>query len=195
MLPAARSGAGADNFAGWMLLSFGKRPQASSSLDGFPPEKAFDEDIRTWWSARTANRGEWLSVDLSKACLIHAVQVNYAEQDSTVIGRQPNQFSRYLLEASADGRRWSTLADRSAARKDAPHDYVELPSPVKARYIRITNVAMPGGGPFSIRDLRVFGNGGGNPPAPAPPFEVHRSPPDPRTAVGRWQPAPDADGY
>jgi hypothetical protein len=123
------------------------------------------------------------------------VQVNYAEQDSTVIGRQPNQFSRYLLEASADGRRWSTLADRSAARKDAPHDYVELPSPVKARYIRITNVAMPGGGPFSIRDLRVFGNGGGKPPAAAPPFEVHRSPADSRTAVVRWQPAPDADGY
>ncbi len=195
MLPAARSGAGAENFAGWMLLSFGKPAQASSSLDGFPPEKAFDEDVRTWWSARTANRGEWLSVDLLKPCLIHAVQVNYAEQDSTVIGRQPDQFSRYLLEASTDGRRWSMLADRGAALHDAPHDYVELSSPVKARYIRITNVAMPGGGPFSLRGLRVFGNGGGKPPAAAPHFEVRRSPADPRTAVVRWQPAPGAEGY
>jgi hypothetical protein len=123
------------------------------------------------------------------------VQVNYAEQDSTVIGRQPGQFSRYLLEASTDGRRWSTLADRRAARQDAPHDYVELSSPVKARYIRITNVAMPGGGPFSIRDLRVFGNDGGKPPAAAPHFEVRRSPADPRTAVVHWQPAPGAEGY
>ena len=195
MLPAARSGAGAENFAGCMLLSFGKPAQASSSLDGFPPEKAFDEDVRTWWSARTANRGEWLSVDLLKPCLIHAVQVNYAEQDSTVIGRQPDQFSRYLLEASTDGRRWSMLADRGAALHDAPHDYVELSSPVKARYIRITNVAMPGGGPFSLRGLRVFGNGGGKPPAAAPHFEVRRSPADPRTAVVRWQPAPGAEGY
>jgi len=195
MLPAVRSGAGADNFAGWMLLSFGKRAQASSSLDGFPPGKAFDEDVRTWWSARTAHRGEWLSVDLGRPCLVHAVQVNYAEQDSTAIGRQPDQFSRYRLEASTDGRRWSMLADRRAARQDAPHDYVELSSPVKARYIRITNGAMPGGGPFSIRDLRIFGDAGGKPPAAAPRFEVRRDPADPRTAVVRWQPAPDADAY
>lgn len=195
MLPAFRTAASAGNFAGWMLLSYGKPAQASSSLDGHPVRNAFDEDVRTWWSARTANRGEWLSVDLGKACHIHAVQVNYAEQDSTIIGRQPGQFSRYLLEASTDGRRWSTMADRSAALQDAPHDYVELPTPVKARYLRITNVAMPGGGPFSIRDLRVFGNGGGKPPAAAPRFEIHRDTADPRNAVVRWQPVSDASGY
>ncbi len=195
MLPAARSGSGADNFAGWMLLSFGKPAQASSSLDGFPPSQAFDEDVCTWWSARTANRGEWLSVDLAKLCRIRAVQVNYAEQDSTAIGRQPDQFSRYLLEASTDGHRWFTLVDRGAARQDAPHDYVELSSPVTARYIRITNITTPGGGPFSIRDLRVFGNGGGKPPAAAPRFEVQRDPGDPRTAVVRWQGASDAEAY
>lgn len=47
---------------GWMLLSYGKTAKASSNLDGHPPEDAFDEDVRTYWSARTANPGEWLSV-------------------------------------------------------------------------------------------------------------------------------------
>ena len=87
------------------------------------------------------------------------------------------------------------LADRGASRKDAPHDYVELDAPAEVRYVRITNVTMPGGGPFSIRDLRLFGDGEGKPPAAAPRFEVHRDASDPRDAVVRWDMVNDADGY
>jgi hypothetical protein len=54
---------------------------------------------------------------------------------------------------------------------------------------------MPGGGPFSIRDLRVFGNGLSKPPASAPRFEVHRDTSDARNAVVRWEMLPDAEGY
>jgi hypothetical protein len=54
---------------------------------------------------------------------------------------------------------------------------------------------VPGGGPFSIRDLRVFGNGLAKPPAEAPRFEVHRDTSDPRNAVVRWEIMPDAEGY
>jgi hypothetical protein len=54
---------------------------------------------------------------------------------------------------------------------------------------------MPGGGPFSIRDLRIFGSGLGKPPAAAPKFEAHRDPSDARNAVVRWEIMPDAEGY
>ena len=181
--------------AGWMLLSCGKRAQASSNLEGLGPEKAFDEDIRTYWSARSDKPGEWLSVNLGKRARIDAVQVNFAEHEATALGRTAELYHQYRLEWSLDGKAWETLADRSANRTDAPHDYVPMAEPVVAQYVRITSVHMPGGGPFSIRDLRIFGRGQGNPPAKAPGFEVHRDASDARNAVVRWEVEPDADGY
>ncbi|WP_321473572.1 family 43 glycosylhydrolase [uncultured Paludibaculum sp.] len=193
--PHDRKGDSVDTSAGWMLLSYGKKAQASSSLDTFGPEKAFDEDIKSYWSARTPNAGEWLSVDLGKTCRLEAVQVNFAEHESTTLGRSPELYHQYRLDASLDGKEWQPLADRSANRRDVPHDYVQLSAPASARYVRLTNVRVPGGGPFSVRDLRIFGSGEGKPPAAAPSFEVHRDVSDPRNAVVRWQMSRDAAGY
>jgi hypothetical protein len=195
VVPDERKDGGVDTQAGWMLLSYGRNAQASSSLDGFGPERAFDEDIKTYWSARTANQGEWLSVDLGTQCRIDAVQVNFAEHESTTLGRGADLYHQYRLEASPDGKDWKLLADRTGNRKDVPHDYVALAAAQTARYLRLTNVHMAGGGPFSVRDLRVFGNGGDKPPAAAPRFEVHRDPSDARNAVVRWEMLPDAGGY
>jgi hypothetical protein len=136
-----------------------------------------------------------LSVDLGKVCRLEAVQVNFAEHESTALGRSTDLYHQYRLEYSLDGKTWETLADRSGNRKDVPHDYIQLPAPVTARQVRITNVRMPGGGPFSIRDLRIFGSGQGKPPAKAPAFAVHRDPSDARNAVVRWEILPGAEGY
>ena len=193
-VPQERKSDAVDAAPGWMLLSFGKTAKASSSLEGLLPENAFDEDVRTYWSARTANQREWLSVDLGKLCRIEAVQVNFAEHESTALAGTAGLYHQYRLEKSLDGKAWETLADRSGNRKDVPHDYVQLPAPLSARYVRITSVHMPGGGPFSIRDLRVFGNGLSRPP-PAPAIEVHRDTSDARNAVVRWEMLPDAEGY
>ena len=54
---------------------------------------------------------------------------------------------------------------------------------------------MPGGGPFSVRDLRLFGACPGGAPPTAPAFEVHRDPSDARNAVVRWELVPGAEGY
>ncbi len=52
--------------------------------------------------------------------------------------------------------------------RDLAHDYVPLAAPVIARYMKITNEGeIPGGGEFSVRDLRVFGTDG-PPPSMAP---------------------------
>jgi len=194
-VPAERKNDGVDIQPGWMLLSYGKRAQASSSLDGLLPENAFDEDIRTYWSARSDKPGEWLSVNLGKRCRIDAIQVNFAEHEATALGRTADLYQQYRLEWSLDGRNWEMLADRSGNRTDVPHDYIQLTDPVAGQYLRITNVHMSGGGPFSIRDLRVFGSGQGKPPAQAPRFEAHRDSSDARNAVIRWEVLPDAEGY
>ena len=193
--PLERKSDSVDLQPGWMLLSYGKTANASSSLDGFPPVNAFDEDIRTYWSARTADPGEWLSVDLGKVCRIEAMQVNFAEHESTALAGAPDLYHQYRLESSTDGQKWDMLADRSRNRRDVPHDYIQLPAPVNMRFVRITNVRMPGGGPFSIRDLRAFGSGLSKPPARAPRFEAYRDAGDARNAVVRWEILPDAEGY
>jgi xylan 1,4-beta-xylosidase len=192
---AVEAGAGASNRSGAMLLSYGKKATASSSLDGLGSERAFDEEIKTAWSARTARSGEWLEVDLGKSCRIESAQINFAEHEATQLGRSPAAFRQYRLEVSADGKTWSPLADRSDARTDAPHDYVEPTTAVEARRVRLTNVHTPGGGTFSVRDLRVFGACPGDAPAAPARWEVHRDTSDARSAVLRWDLIPGADGY
>jgi len=195
LAPEERKDDSVDISAGWMLVSYGKRAQASSSLEGFEPAKAFDEVVQTYWSARTDNEGEFLTVNLGKQCRIDAIQVNFAEHEATALGRTTELYQQYRLEWSNDGNTWEMLVDKSTNKKDVPHDYIQLAEPVTARYVKITNVQVTGGGTFSIRDLRIFGSGLGNAPAKAPSFEVYRDKSDERNAVVRWEPSRDAEGY
>lgn len=185
----------ADNLAGWMLLSGGKPATASSSVPKYPAAQAFDEDVRTWWSARTASAGEWLQVDLGQPSCVEAVQVNVAEHASQAVGRAGLEASRYVLEGSDDGTRWRTLVDKSSNEADVPHDYVQLDAPARVRYVRLTNVRAAGGGPFSVRDLRVFGQAGVAAPAEVTGIAVQRDAADPRNAVVSWTRSAGARGY
>ena len=184
-----------NNFAGWMLLSFGKKATASSTLENTLIENAFDEDIRTVWSAKTGDKGEFLIVDLGGVSRINAVQINFAEQDTTAHGRGSPIYQQYVLETSRDGKTWKLLIDKSQNLKDAPHDYIELKKFIKARFIRITNIKTAGGGKFAIRDLRVFGNALQAKPAEVKNFTVRRDEKDSRKAVLNWQPATNATNY
>ena len=61
------------------------KPATASSTSGAnAPSRAFDEDIRTCWSAETGAAGEWLAVDLGANATAYAVQLNFAEAN-----RQP----------------------------------------------------------------------------------------------------------
>ncbi len=183
------------NLAGWMLLSFGKKATAASVLENRPIENAFDEDIRTVWSAKTGDKGEWLQVDLGSVANINAVQINFAEQDTNIKGRTVKTYQQYVLEISDDGKQWKTLVDKSKNQKDAPHDYIELAAPAKARYVKLTNFHQSGGGKFSIRDLRIFDRSNVAKPAAVKNISVKRNPNDGRKAVIEWQPSPNAVGY
>lgn len=183
-----------NNLAGWMLQSLRKPAAASSTLgESYGAEKAFDEDIRTWWAAATGNPGEWLKVDMGKKVRIDAAQINFADARSTAYGRLRDAY-RYVVDVSDDGRTWRPLIDRSRNERDAPHEYVQLDRPVFARYARITNVHTPAGAVFSISGLRFFGSGLGAPPRAVPrPTAVRH--PSRRVAQLSWPKVAGADFY
>jgi xylan 1,4-beta-xylosidase len=181
-------------FPGWMLLSYNKPVEVSSELPDHPKAYAADEEIRSFWSAQTGNKGEWLSMDLQTECTINAIQVNYAEHNTKLMGRAPGIYYQYLLEYSADNKTWKTLANKTQNTVDAPHDYIELKTPVKARYIRLTNYKMPDG-TFALAGLRVFGKGSGKAPAVSEDFRIDRSATDRCVAKLSWTKLPGATGY
>jgi len=195
MNPGINDDPASDNLAGWWLLSYGKPAQASSTLDAaHGPAKAFDENVRSAWSAQTANPGEWLKVDLGKPCQVNAIQVNFAEQDSTALGRPAGLHHQYTIERSDNGLTWTMLVDKSQNLRDVPHDYLELATPARTRWLRLTNVSFPAGAKFSVRDLRVFGNGLGAAPGRVNSFTVTRNAADGRQATIAWQPPAGVEG-
>jgi hypothetical protein len=185
-------------FTGWMLLNYKKPIQVSSVLGAYAAGNANDEDIKTYWSAATGHQGEWIQTDLGAVSTVQAIQINYADQDvsSTHLGKinGGEQYHQYKLYSSADGKKWTLLVDKSNNRKDLPHEYVELPAPVQARYIKLENIHMPTG-KFAISGLRVFGNGNGEKPSAVKTFMVLRTEKDKRSAWIRWSPVDYAYAY
>lgn len=193
-LPGVARDISQGNSPGWMLLSYRKPATASSTLAGHPIEDAFNEDIRTWWSAKTADPGEWLQVDFGKQCRVNAVQVNFGDEGATQRGRLKDGYG-YQLRVSTDSKHWATIVDRSAARRDSPHDYTPLDRPILARYVRLINTHSPGGALFSVSGLRLFGSGLGQAPKRAGGLKIRRDAADGRQALISWQSAASADGY
>ena len=181
-------------FPKWMLLSYSKPVEVSSELSGHLNSYAADEDIRTFWSAQTGNQGEWIIMDLLNECTVNAIQINYAENGTGLLGRNPDIFYQYMLEYSADHKNWKVLADKTQNRTDVPHDYIELEKPVKARYIRLTNVHVPDG-TFALAGLRIFGSGRGEVPLKVENLEILRSATDRCIADLKWNKTPGAIGY
>ncbi|SEF58687.1 F5/8 type C domain-containing protein [Halpernia humi] len=185
-------------FAGWMLLNYDKPVQVSSTLESYQPNLAVDEDIKTYWSAKTGNTGEWFQTDLGEISTINAIQINYADQDAEFMGKTLGKMHQYKIYSSNDGKHWKILIDKSKNQTDVPHDYIELEKPAKARFLKMENLKMPTG-KFALSGFRVFGKGSGEKPEPVQNFFPLRTPPgkvgERRSVWLKWQQNPDADGY
>jgi xylan 1,4-beta-xylosidase len=181
-------------FTGWMLLNYNKPVMVSSTLGNYVPNNAVDESVKTYWSAVSGNKGEWIQTDLGEPSTINAVQINYADQDAEFLGKQLDIFHQYILYYSNDGKKWNVLIDKSANKKDVPHDYVELSRPVKARFLKLENIHMPTG-KFAISGFRVFGKGNGNAPEQVEQFVALRTEKDKRSAWLKWKPVDNAYAY
>ena len=181
-------------FTGWMLLNYNKPVTVSSTLGGYFANYAVDENIKTYWSAATANSGEWLQTDLGNISTVRAVQINYADQDATFLGKQQGIYHQYKIYQSTDGKNWKILIDKSNNKTDVPHDYIELPSVVQTRFLKLENIHMPTG-KFAISGFRVFGNGNGSVPGEVKNFIVLRTEKDKRSAWLKWIPVDNAYAY
>ena len=181
-------------FTGWMLLNYAKPVTASSTLGGFVPNLAVDEDIKTYWSASSGRKGEWFQSDLGAVCRVYAIQVNYADQDAELMGKQAGIFHRYVIKGSEDGKIWRAIVDKSQNNSDVPHDYVEMITPVKVRYVRIENVHIPTG-KFALSGFRIFGKGSGALPDSVEFFSIRRGESERRNAWLQWKQSDDAVGY
>lgn len=181
-------------FAGWYLLNYKKPVTVSSTLGSYYANNAVDESIKTYWSAVSADKGEWIQTDLGNISTVNAIQINYADQDAEFLGKQTTTYHQYKVYSSLDGKKWELLVDKSNNKTDVPHDYVELENPVQARFIRLENIHMPTG-KFAISGLRVFGNGNGKKPDAVKNLIVLRTEKDKRSAYIKWPAVDNAFAY
>jgi hypothetical protein len=199
-LPAEKkSHTGLASFTGWMLLNYNKPVQVSSTLGGYQANFINDEDIKTYWSAKTAKKGEYIISDLGEVSTINAIQINYADQDAELMGKpETTTGHKYIIYQSNDGKKWTVLVDKSKNNKDVPHDYIELQKPAHARYLKLENIQMPAG-KFALSGFRVFGKGAGDKPAAVQSFVPLRAAPrvkgERRNVWFKWQQEQGADGY
>ncbi|WP_181305787.1 family 43 glycosylhydrolase [Rufibacter sp. XAAS-G3-1] len=181
-------------FTGWMLLNYNKPVTVSSTLAAYAPNYAVDESIKTYWSAATGDKGEWIQTDLGALSTVRAIQLNYADQDAEFLGKQTGTYHQYKILHSRDGKKWNVLVDKSRNKTDVPHDYLELPQPVKTRFLKLENLHMPTG-KFAISGFRVFGTGTGAKPRPVNNLVVLRTQKDKRSAWLKWSQSADAYAY
>jgi xylan 1,4-beta-xylosidase len=193
-LPCNKKNEYGNGFANWFLLNYKKPIKVSSTLGGFAANNANDENQKTYWSATSANKGEWIQSDLGNVSTINAIQINYADQDATFLGKQTDIFHQYKIWYSLDGKKWTLFVDKSNNKTDVPHEYIELSNPIKVRYVKLENIHMPTG-KFAISGFRVFGNGNGTKPAAVNTFMVLRTQKDKRSAWLKWSPSVDAYAY
>lgn len=175
----------------WMLLSYRKPAIASSCTAGHEAAMAANEDVRTCWQAAAQQPGEWIILDLGTEMEIHAVQINFADcdtsaalpKDALVDGQFPMKryleerllYTRWVLDVSSDAKTFQTICDKREAQTDLPHDLIVLGSAVMARYVRLMITELPYGQRSAVSGLRVFGRGNGKPPEKAANVAAERT--------------------
>jgi xylan 1,4-beta-xylosidase len=182
-------------FTGWMLLSYQKPAEASSTLDTFKVAAITDENPRTFWVAQYNKAGEWISIDLQKPYDVKALQVNYTDYKSNIFDNDTTKvYTQFKIYHSIDGKQWQKIVDLTDQRKrDRPNAYVELEKQVRTRFIKYEHVYV-GSPNLAISDIRIFGNGSGRPPKTPGNVVVNRDT-DPRNAFVSWNKVKDAVGY
>ncbi|MEO7768307.1 MAG: xylosidase, partial [Ferruginibacter sp.] len=86
------------------------------------------------------------------------------------------------------------LVDKIANTEDLTHQYHVMKTPIKARYLKVTNDRVPGG-TFAVSGFRVFGTGTYPKPTKVNSFEIVRDINDPRNVTLSWKKQRNATGY
>lgn len=172
----------------WYLLDYKKPVSASSCAAGSDPGMAVNEDAQTWWQAASAERGQWIAVDLERSMDVRAVQINFADDSLPIASpgkiqgsaTQPryieerDHVTRWILEGSLDGIEYFVIEDKSEAVTDLPHDLIVREEGIRVRYVKLTILQIPYDVAPCISGLRIFGIGDGEKPV-VPEYSIRRS--------------------
>ncbi|WP_307792344.1 beta-N-acetylglucosaminidase domain-containing protein [Streptomyces verrucosisporus] len=101
-----------------------KAGSSADETEDFPASAAADGDPDTRWSS-PAKDGQWLRLELDRPARIGEVRLHW----------QDAYASRYRVQVSADGRRWSTAATVRDGR--GGRETVRMDTPADTRYVRI----------------------------------------------------------
>lgn len=115
---------------------------ASSARPGFDPARALDGDLATAWRS-APGRPAWLAVDFGVRREFGGLTLRWEE------GRSP---SRYIVETSDDGRRWT--AARAVVRPAGLRDDLFLPES-EARRIRVRAAEPSSPAGYGLAELTV----------------------------------------
>lgn len=203
---------------GWMLLSYkGKATVSTSKMqirkstatdDEFEitemplvkneggkitSEVLTDESPKSFWVAEANDAQQWVEIEMPAPGKIYAIQLNFHDEESAIYTRVEGLRHRFAIEVSLDGKNWQTAMDRRNSYKDTPNAYLALDKPVTAKYVRYSNVSVPGRN-LALSEIRVFGLGTGKRPNPVKGFQVERQA-DRRDAALSWKPVQGAQGY
>ena len=181
------------DFTGWMLLSYNKPVTASSELEQYKLTNSVDENVKTYWAAQTG-ANEWLQIDLQKVSKINALQINFAEHETSIYDRNPEIYYQYKTEYSLDGKDWKLLIDKSQSKEDRPHAYYPLKKEIDARYLKLSIQKVPGG-KVAVSGFRIFGQAPGKIPEEVQGLTIKRNKDDDREVKVSWQPQVSAQGY
>lgn len=200
-------------FTGWMLLSYNKPVRTNSALvkadvhvvdesdtgsmldqiTDFGVTRVNDEEVRSYWVSEANREGIFVELDLEAPMTIRAVQVNFHDFRSQKFGRPEGSRQQFLIKTSLDGESWTTAVDYSANQRDMPHGYIELETPVEARFVRYEHRHVSTEH-LALSELRIFGRGHGPPPAQPTGFTAVRQS-DRRDCTLTWDPVDGATGY
>ena len=192
-LPTKKWSKPSELFTGWMLLSYRRPVSVSSVADTFPARNLSDENPRTFWVASRNAEDQWVRIDLEREYELRALQVNYVDYKSNIYGSETPVHTQFRVSASRDGSTWTKVADLTEEKRDRPNAYIELPTPVRARYVRYEHVHTTAPN-LAISDIRIFGNGSGKSPATPRKLAARRDT-DARNAFLTWEKVSGATGY
>ncbi|GAB2651611.1 glycosyl hydrolase 53 family protein [Kribbella swartbergensis] len=110
-------------------------------------ELAIDQNDQTAWIADGTSRSQWLTLDLGGAYdNVRKVRVVFPDAGAVY---------QYVVEASADGRSWSVIADHSA-NQQAGRGSVDLFTKPGTRYVRVKITGASPGATLGISELGVY---------------------------------------
>lgn len=115
---------------------------------GGTKEKAVDGDVYSKWTAASGvNPNHWLMVDLGDAADLTGADITWGD----------NEIVRYLLQVSADGTTWTTVADQSNNQTKQLQESLSFTAN-SVRYVRVDISYYAGSGWWpAIAELQVWG--------------------------------------